>query len=122
MRRVPEFRQPLFVTAALLYGLLQLNRRVLHTPLPSLLTSHLGDLLAMPVLLTLALAAQRHLGNKSPDFVFPDTWLLAAWLFVSIWFEGLLPWLSAQAVADPLDVLTYALGTLAFRHWLNLPA
>jgi hypothetical protein len=49
------------------------------------------------------------------------TWLLLAWAYVSVWFEVLLPHFSNQAVADPLDVVAYAVGTLAFRHWLNRP-
>ena len=117
----PEFRRPLFVVAALSYSLHLLNRHVLHIPLPALLTSYLADTLALPVMLSLALAAQRRLGNHPAHFVFPDTWLLAAWFFISVWFEGILPHYSPQAVADPLDVLAYALGTLAFRHWLNRP-
>jgi hypothetical protein len=122
MRQWPEFRRPLFVGATLLYGAYQLNRRVLHEPLPPVVTAHLADLAALPVLLTLALAAQRRLGNHSPAFVFPSSWLLAAWAFVSVWFEVLLPLFSSRAVADPLDVVAYALGTLAFRRWLNRPA
>ena len=121
MRTWPEFRQPLFAGAVFLHGLLQLNRRVLHAPLPAPLTSYLGDLLALPVLLTLALAAQRRLGSHPATFVFPDAWLLTAWLGVSVWFEALLPHFSPHAVADPFDVLAYALGTLAFRRWLNRP-
>lgn len=122
MRPWPEFRQPLFVVAVLLHGLLQLNRRVLHMALPVPLTSYLGDLLALPVLLTLALAAQRRLGPQPATFVFPDTWLLSAWLGISVWFEVQLPQFSPRALADPFDVLAYALGTLAFRRWLNRPA
>ncbi|WP_460619405.1 magnesium citrate secondary transporter [Hymenobacter ruber] len=99
-----------------------LNRCVLHVPLPALVTSYLADVLALPVMLTLALAVQRRLGNHSRHFILPDTWLLASWLFVSVWFEGILPSYSRQAVADPLDVVAYALGTLAFRQWLNRPA
>ena len=122
MLRWPEFRRPLFVGAALLYGAFQLNHRVLHGPLPPLLTAYLADLAALPVLLSVALVAQRRLGNHSPAFVFPDSWLLAAWVFVSVWFEVLLPLFSSRAVADPLDAVAYALGTLAFRRWLNRPA
>ncbi len=35
--------------------------------------------------------------------------------------EGILPYFSARAVADPFDVVAYAVGTLAFRYWLNKP-
>jgi hypothetical protein len=47
--------------------------------------------------------------------------LLAAWLYVSVLFEGLLPLLSDRYAADWLDVLAYGAGTLAFRQWLNRP-
>lgn len=122
MRRWAEFRRPLFCGAMLLYGALQLNRRMLHWPLPTLLTAYLADLAALPVILTIALATQRRLERRPHTFVLPDTWLLAAWFGVSIWFEGLLPLFSAKAVGDPLDAVAYAVGVLAFRRWLNRPA
>jgi hypothetical protein len=49
-------------------------------------------------------------------------WLLAAWAYVSVFFEAVLPYFSTTAVADPFDVVAYAMGTLAFRYWLNRPA
>lgn len=122
MRWPPELRRPLFVGLVLVFGLFCSYRYGLRGPLPTLLTSYLADLASMPVLLSLALATQRRLLKLPRTFVLPDAWLLAAWLYVSVWFEGLLPCLSASAVADPLDVLAYALGTLVFRRWLNLPA
>lgn len=121
MRQWPEFRQPLFVAAAALYGAHQLNRHVLQWPLPELLTSYLADIAGMPVILSVALAAQRRLVMRSRAFVLPDSWLLAAWAYASVWFEGLWPYVSATAVADPWDVVAYGLGTLAFRYWLNRP-
>jgi len=117
----PEFRRPLFIVCVLLYAAYQLNRYVLHRPMPELLTSYLGDLATMPVMLSLALAAQRRLVAKSRTFVLPDLWLLAAWAYVSVFFEAVLPYFSATAVGDPFDVVAYAVGTLAFRHWLNRP-
>lgn len=114
-------RRPLFVAAASLYGLMQLLTRGLRYPLPHWTTSWLADALAMPVILTLALVAQRLL-RRQPAFVLPPSWLLAAWLYVSCWFELLAPWLRpARYTADWLDVLAYAAGTLAFGRWLNRP-
>jgi len=110
-------RHPLVLGAALLFSGLYSNKHWLHWPLPQPVTAHLGDLLAMPLLLSLALAAHRLLISRAGTL--PAGWLVGAWLAVSGWFEGLLPLWSAQAVADPLDVLAYALGTLAFDHWLN---
>jgi len=112
-------RHPLFVGAVLAYGGSQLNRRWLHWPLPAPLTSYLGDALCLPILLSLALALHRALICRTGTL--PGTWVLGAWLAVSVWFEGLLPRWSAQATADPLDVLAYGLGALAFHRWFNRP-
>ncbi|SMB99369.1 hypothetical protein SAMN00120144_0157 [Hymenobacter roseosalivarius DSM 11622] len=121
MKRWPEFRHPLFLVAVFLYVGYLANRYLVHWPMPTLLTSYLGDLAAMPVMLSLALAAQRRFVVRSRAFVLPDTWLIAAWLYVSLWFEGILPYFSARAVADPFDVVAYAVGTGLFRYWLNRP-
>ena len=120
MRRPwPELRRPLFVAVAAAFLLAQGLRYGLGWPLPAVLTSYLADLTSMPVLLTLALATYRRLVARSLRFTLPAAWLLAAWLGVSVWFEVLLPCFSVQAVADPLDVVAYGLGTLAFGRWLN---
>jgi hypothetical protein len=108
---------PLVAAGALLYAGLRLNRHWLHHPVPSLLSAYLGDLLCMPLLLSLLLAAHRLLINRRGTL--PVAWLVGAWAYVAVWFEGLLPLWSPQAVADPLDVVAYALGTWAFHHWLN---
>ena len=115
----PEFRRPLFRGGVLLFGGQQLLRHILVVPIPALLQAYLGDVVSMPLILTLALVAQRRLVARSRTFVFPDSWLLLAWAYVSVWFEALLPYFSNKAVADPLDVVAYAVGTLAFRRWLN---
>jgi len=117
----PELRRPLFVGAVLLYGAHRASRYWLPWPLPAGLSSYLGDLAGMPVMLTLALAAHRRLVVRERTFVLPDAWLFWSWAAVSVWFEGLLPLFSSRAVADPFDVVAYALGTLAFRRWLNRP-
>ena len=120
MAWVSGLRRPLFIGAALAYGAYQLNRHWLHWPLPRLLTSHLSDLVCLPLMLSLALALHQRLVGQGATL--PGAWVLAAWLSVSVWFEGLLPLWAAAAVADPLDVLAYGLGALGFHHWLNKPA
>ena len=94
---------------------------MLGLPISTLLQAYLGDAVSIPSILTLALVASRRLVAHSPTFVFPNSWLLLAWGCVSVWFE-VLPGFSARAVTDPLDVVAYAMGTLAFRHWLNRAA
>jgi len=112
-------RHQLVLGSALLFSGLYANKHWLHWPLPVPITAHLADLLALPLLLSLALAAHRLLISRAGTL--PVGWLVGAWLVISVWFEGLLPLWSARAVADPLDVLAYALGILAFDHWLNRP-
>jgi hypothetical protein len=121
MRGWPELRQPLFLGATGLYGVYQVGRHVCLGALPALVTGQLADLTAMPVLLSLALGAQRRLGQYGGTWVLPDPWLLAAWAYVTLVFEVLLPHLATHAVGDWRDVVAYALGTWAFRRWLNHP-
>ena len=97
----------------------QLNRHWLHRPLPAGLASYLTDVLFLPLALSLALAAHQTVYGRGATL--PGTWVLAAWAGVALWFEGLLPRWSAQAVADPWDVLAYAAGALIFQRWLNKP-
>ncbi|MFC6222889.1 magnesium citrate secondary transporter [Hymenobacter artigasi] len=107
----------MFLGSALLYGSYQLNRHWLQIPLPAGLGSYLGDVLFLPLALSLALAAHQMVYGRHATL--PGTWVLAAWAGVALWFEGLLPLWSAQAVADPWDVLAYAAGALIFQLWMN---
>ncbi|MBU6120571.1 hypothetical protein [Hymenobacter siberiensis] len=110
-------RHPLFLGSALLYGGYQLNKHWLHLALPAGLASYLNDVLFLPLMLSLALAAHQTVYGRGATL--PGTWVLAAWAGVALWFEGLLPLWSAQAVADPADVLAYAAGALIFQLWMN---
>jgi hypothetical protein len=120
VRWAAGLRHPLFAAAVLAYSLLYVNKHWLHWPLPLGVSSYLGDVLSLPLMLSLALVAHRLLID--PAGTLPVKWVVSAWLVVAVWFEGLLPLWSAQAVADPLDVLAYALGALGFHFWLNKPA
>ena len=121
-RLTAPLRRPLFVAAAGLYLAYQLATRVGGWRAPAWLASWLADALCMPVLLTLALVVQR-LVRRRPQLVLPDAWLLGTWLYASVWFEWLAPrWYPQRYTADAWDVVAYAVGTWAFRQWLNRPA
>lgn len=123
MRRWPELQHPLVWLFALGYGLLYFNRHWAHRPLPPLVSSYLADVLALPLLLTLALAFMRHVYFRQPGFVLPAAWVISTWAAVSVWFELLLPWWRpGTATADPFDALAYAAGGFLFGHFLNRPA
>lgn len=120
MRAFAVLRHPLFVGAALLYGSYQLARHWLRWPLPPWLTSYLGDVLFLPLLLSVALMLHR-VWLRNDGATLPVAWVLAAYVGVAVWFEGVLPLYSARATADPLDVLAYGVGAWVFLRWLNRP-
>ena len=112
-------RHPLFWGCAGLYGGYQLNHYWLHQPLPPAITSYLRDLLCLPLMLGLALAAHQLVYGRQARL--PASWVLAAWAAVALWFEVLLPRWAPHAVADAWDVLAYGVGALIFQRWLNRP-
>ena len=119
-----ELRHPLFLVGAGLYLLATLHKRGVG-PLsywPPLLAFYLADVLALPLELTLLRWLMRRFYFQRPDFVLPFPWVVGTWLTFSLWFEGLLPYFSTTATADPLDVVAYAVGGLIFWRWLNRPA
>ncbi|MDF7811882.1 hypothetical protein [Hymenobacter sp. YC55] len=125
MRRGPyELRQPLFLLGAVLYFLAILHKRGVG-PLPywpPVLGSYLADVLTLPLELTLLRWIMRRFYFQTPVFVLPTSWVVATWLTISVWFEGILPYFSRTATGDPLDVVAYAVGGLIFWRWLNQPA
>lgn len=110
-------RHPLFWGCAMLYGGYQLNHYWLRQPLPLALTFYLRDLLCLPLMLSLALAAHQLVYDRQATL--PVSWVLAAWAAVALWFEVLLPRWAPHAVADAWDVLAYGIGALIFHRWLN---
>ncbi|UOQ64536.1 hypothetical protein [Hymenobacter volaticus] len=89
---------------------------------PTLLASYLADVLTLPLELTLLRWIMRRFYFRTPVFVLPLSWVVATWLTISIWFEGILPYFSRTATGDPFDVAAYAVGGLLFWRWLNQPA
>ncbi|WP_299758799.1 magnesium citrate secondary transporter [uncultured Pontibacter sp.] len=112
------FRNPVFILCLLLAvgnQALELSKVYIWP-----LHTHLDDLLALPLTLTVALAAER-LYFKNPYFVLPKQYTLLALLLFSVVFEGLLPRLHNKYTADAWDVLAYMVGALIFQVWLNKP-
>lgn len=84
------------------------------------LLSYLDDLLAMPVVLTLILAAERAYFRNS-SFVLPLSYTCAAVLLFSIFFEGIFPLVSVRHTADVWDIAAYAAGAVLFHVIINKP-
>lgn len=97
---------------ALSYLLVFISRRM-GMQLPELINSYLSDLLCLPMMLTASLLIIRKV-KRLPWFRFDIRHVLAAWAYLSLVFEYWLPGRSAIYTADPLDVLAYGIGGLAY--------
>lgn len=82
---------------------------------PGWARGYVDDFLCLPLVLSLALMAQR-LGGCP---VLPLSHGLGALGVFTVFFEGVLPRSGSGAVADPLDVLMYLAGFLVFQFCLN---
>lgn len=85
---------------------------------PAWLSGYGDDLLCLPLVLSLVLAVQRRV-RGNPGWVLPISHGLVALIGYGIYFEGVLPRISSQAVADPLDLVMYLAGYLVFQCCLN---
>ena len=83
---------------------------------------YLDDLLAIPVILTLAVAVQRQWIYRNPQYVLSKIQVIFAVLYLSIWFEGVLPVLSDKYTRDIWDILAYIIGAFVFYWFINRPA
>ncbi len=82
---------------------------------------YLDDLLAMPVILTLVVAVQRQWVYRNPQYVLSKTQVIFAVVYISVWFEGVLPALSGKYTRDFWDMLAYILGAWFFYRFVNRP-
>ncbi len=88
---------------------------------PAWAAAWLDDLLCLPLVLALALAAHRRLRVRDTAYVLPLDQVALAWIFFTLVFEGILPRLNADHTADPRDGLAYAAGAVFFQLRLNRP-
>lgn len=114
------WRDPLCVGAGVVYLLNRCWWKAVAPPSAWLVHGYLGDLLLLPVLVPIALAAQRRLGLRGHDGAPTAVELSAHWALWSWCFEWLgprLPALAPGAVADPWDLVAYAAGGAAASCW-----
>jgi hypothetical protein len=86
--------------------------------LPIWMSSHLADLICMPIFLSFCLFLIQKI-IKKPDFSFSWQQIGFQFLYFSIVFEYFLPKIAERYTADIYDVLMYALGSLFFYFFLN---
>lgn len=110
-----------FIIALAVVGLHQFVQKICGISIP-LIDSYLDALLFMPIALHLLLWEQRLLFSKGHHYTFSKPKLFLYWLVMSIIAEYLFPIWHHGFTADIIDVLCYALGTLAFNLIGNKPA
>jgi hypothetical protein len=118
VRPMRTLRQPLFLACVLLFLINQgLELSSVFIPL---LFSYLDDLLAMPIVLTIILAAER-IYFRNNNFVLPLGWVVGAVVAFSVFFELMLPPFSQKHTADWLDAVAYSVGAVLFHLIINKP-
>ena len=101
-------------------GLYLVNRFLLAwLGLAALKIPYLNDLLCLPVVLTLALWLHQKLFPQNCRHRLNAAQVIFVVLYFAIFFEGILPIISARYTRDYLDILAYALGGLAYYFLLN---
>lgn len=80
---------------------------------------HLADLLCMPLVLATAVSLIRRLPQKGNTLLDAEM-IFAAFLYMAIIFEIVLPSLSVRFTADPLDVIMLAAGAVFFYRYQSL--
>lgn len=109
-------KHPLFIGALLLTASHRLLEQAGHS-FPYL-SSYLDDLACFPVVLTLGLAFLRLL-TGSRNYTLSRLQVVAAVIYFSIMFEGVLPAFSEDYTRDPLDIIAYSAGALLFGKHIN---
>ncbi|RDC64979.1 magnesium citrate secondary transporter [Adhaeribacter pallidiroseus] len=114
-------RNPFFLFSASLFWVTYILEFFKIFTLP-FVHHYLDDLLAMPVILTLAVAVQRQWVYRNPQYVLSKIQVIFAVVYVSVWFEGVLPTFSGKYTRDFWDILAYVLGAWFFYRFVNRPA
>ena len=105
-------KQPYFIVFCGVFLVIYTLQR-LQVPLPFWVNNYVNDLLCMPVVLTICLAAVRFF-RKDQTLLLPLSAILSLTLFYAIYFEYYLPTYHPRYTADVLDVVLYFLGAALF--------
>ncbi len=111
-------KNPYFFIPVLLFGLNQILEKSFGIFIPWV-HEYLDDLLAIPVILGITLQVYRWIHPLKENFRFKKEHIFVAFLYVSVVFEGFLPWYSDQYVRDYWDILCYGLGAIFFYFKIN---
>ncbi|MBC6365188.1 magnesium citrate secondary transporter [Algoriphagus sp. AK58] len=111
-------RNPYFSIPVVLFSINQVFEKVFGVFIPWI-HAYLDDLLAIPVILGITLQIYQWIHPLRQNFRFKKEHVFVAFLYVSIVFEGFLPWYSNLYVRDFWDIVCYAFGSLVFYFKIN---
>lgn len=112
------FRNPYFITCAVIFWLNQYLEKVKDIFIPYV-HAYLDDLLAMPVVLGLTLQIMRWFHQKRNLYIFTKVQIGIAIIYFTIIFEVILPLKSDTYTRDWWDVVCYTIGAVAFYYLIN---
>jgi hypothetical protein len=117
MPRFHYFRDPLFLTSILAYGL----NRCLIKPYagPGFMMFHFNDLWLIPCALPPVLWLHHRLGLRAQDMPPQPGEIAGHLVFWSLLFEWFIPKITQHAGGDPADVVVYAIGAVIAGLWWN---
>ena len=113
-------RNPFFILFCCLFWLTYLLEYFHVFTLP-VIHNYLDDVLAIPVILTLAVAIQRQWVYRNKHYTLSKIQIIFAVVYVSVLFEGVLPLCSLKYTRDLWDILAYFAGAFIFNKLLNRP-
>ncbi|MGZ3874067.1 MAG: hypothetical protein ACXVJD_14190 [Mucilaginibacter sp.] len=106
-----------FIAFCIIWLVVFTTRKLGH-PLP-FVNGYIDDAIAIPVIANLALWFQRTVIIKNNYYVLSVWHVVFITAYVTLVFEGLLPWLSATYTADWRDVVLYVIGGVFFFGVMN---
>lgn len=114
---IPTLKHPVFLICLVLAVANQLLEKVFGVFVP-MVHSYLDDLLCMPIVLTLGLAAYRIV---IPSYRLKPMHMISVLVLYSAYFEYYLPQVSNTATSDAWDILMYVIGLTVFSYFINRP-
>lgn len=76
--------------------------------------SYLDDILCIPIVLSIMLLIFRQFIKKNNNYSFPISFVIIAVVYLSIFFELILPVISSRYNRDLVDILVYSIGGIIF--------
>ena len=108
-------RHPLFLYVLASYVIYYLLKQM-RLPMPELITSYYADLVSLFIINTAVLFVLRKAYCK-PNYELPIVMVGFSLLAITLIFEWIQPKWSSHMVADPLDIVFYAVSAFSYVVW-----